>query len=110
MQNTTARHTCHYPGSDPATCPACPQSPTSHFDPLALVARVNRERMGFLTEADVAQLASAASSRLWPVLVRCGGCRFTAPVQDIKHLIGIITREKSDYVRDVALVAGVTYR
>lgn len=106
MQNV--RHTCQYPGSDPAACPACPPTP-SHFDPLALVLRVVRDRMGFLSETDVAALAGDPVSRLWPVLVRCGGCRFTAPAQDIKHLIEIVTREKSDYVRDVALVAGVKY-
>lgn len=113
-QPTHARHTCHYPGSDPTTCPACKgrtDTPApSHFDPHALVARVHRERMGFLTTEDVAALAGHDRSRLWPVLVRCGGCRFTAPAQDIQHLIDILTREGSDYVRDVALVSGVTYR
>jgi hypothetical protein len=82
---------------------------TAHLDAHALIARVNRERHGFLSKWDVAQLAASPVARLWPLLVRCGGCRFTAPAQDVAHLIEIITRDGQDYVRDVALVAGVRY-
>jgi hypothetical protein len=81
----------------------------NHLNPWALVARVLRERTGFLSQTDVAALAGHEVSRLWPVLVRCGGCRFTVAAQDCAHLIGIITRDGQDYVRDVALVAGVRY-
>ena len=64
-----------------------------------------RERHGFLTPADVQAMADDVSTRLEPCLVRCGGCRFTAPAQDVKHLIDIITAEGRDYVRDVSLPA-----
>ena len=40
--------------------------------------------------------------RLAPVLVRCGGGRFTCPAQDAKHFIRIITEHNEDYVRDVS--------
>ncbi len=43
--------------------------------------------------------------RLCPVLVRCGGCRFTCAVQDVEHLIKCITAG-GDYVRDVSLPVG----
>ena len=39
---------------------------------------------------------------LAPVLVRCGGGRFTCPAQDAKHFIQIITEHGEDYVRDVS--------
>jgi hypothetical protein len=81
----------------------------SHVDPWLIVANARVNRVGFLLESDVAALASHTEARLWPVLVRCGGCRFTAPAQDVAHLIGIIRAEGSDYVRDVALVAGEVY-
>lgn len=64
-----------------------------------------RERGGFLTEADVRTLAAAPSGRLTPCLVRCGGCRFTAPAQDVAHLIGLV-EAGGDYVRDVSIPAG----
>lgn len=62
--------------------------------------------MGFVTEAELTQIAAGQSTRLRPILVRCGGCRFVAPADQIQHLIDIIEREGSDYVRDVSLVAG----
>lgn len=40
--------------------------------------------------------------RLAPVIVRCGGGRFTCPAQDAKHFIQIITEHGEDYVRDVS--------
>ena len=41
--------------------------------------------------------------RLAPVLIRCGGGRFTCPAQDAKHFINIITEHGGDYVRDVSI-------
>jgi hypothetical protein len=61
---------------------------------------------GFLQPADLATLRASAQYRLTPVLVRCGGCRFTAPAQDVQHLIDIITADGRDYVRDVSIPAG----
>lgn len=62
-----------------------------------------KARMGFVTAADVAILASDSRTRLQPCLVRCGSCRFVATAQDVAHLIAIIERDGTDYVRDVAL-------
>ena len=69
----------------------------------ALLERLRaRNNFGFLTSSDVAELASNPSTRLTQCLVRCGGCRFTAAAQDVAHLIAIIERDGTDYVRDVA--------
>lgn len=69
--------------------------------------RIANEQAGFLTIAgDLAVLAADPETRLRAVLVRCGACRFTAPADQAAHLIAIITREGSDYVRDVSLPAG----
>lgn len=75
-----------------------------HFDPAALRARAIRERVGFVNAAETALLAQHADSRLWPLLVRCGGCRFTASAQDVAHLIKCI-EAGGDYVRDVSFPA-----
>lgn len=81
------------------------------------VLREATARYGFLSEADVQVLAADAGTRLTPVLVRCGGGRFTCPVQDVAHFIRIIERDAqasdgalaidTDYVRDVSLVSPV---
>ena len=60
---------------------------------------------GFLRDTEVAALAADPVTRLQQVLVRCGGCRFTCAAQDVAHLIAIIERDKTDYVRDVSLIA-----
>jgi hypothetical protein len=77
---------------------------TTHFDPHALRSRVTADRCGFVTAADVGQLAAHPMSRLWPLLVRCGGCRFVAPAQDVAVLIAAVTGA-GDYVRDVSFPA-----
>jgi hypothetical protein len=77
----------------------------SHTDALLVMATARRERMGFLTEADVTALAADPRTRLTQVLVRCGGCRFLCGAQDVAHLIAIITADARDYVRDVSLPA-----
>jgi len=71
------------------------------FDPHVLRARVTRECFGFVTAADVAQLAAHPTSRLWQLLVRCGGCRFTAAAQDVAALIAAV-EASGDHVRDVS--------
>jgi hypothetical protein len=71
------------------------------FDPQALRARVIADRFGFVTAEDVAQLAAHPTSRLWQLLVRCGGCRFVAAAQDVAHLITAV-EAIGDHVRDVA--------
>lgn len=66
------------------------------------IEEIKREQMGFIREADVD--AIVAESRLQTCLVRCGGGRFSCPAQDVKHFVGIIGKEGSDYVRDVSLL------
>jgi hypothetical protein len=58
---------------------------------------------GFLRAADVSPLV--ALDRLFPVLVRCGACRFTCAAQDLEHLKRCIAAG-GDYVRDVSLPIG----
>ena len=57
-------------------------------------------RHGFVLEDDMPGLVKHA--RLLPLLVRCGGCRFTAPAQDVAWLIKAV-EDAGDYVRDVSL-------
>lgn len=47
-----------------------------------------------------------ALDRLCPVMVRCGGCRFTSPAQDAPVLIKAI-EAAGDYVRDVSFPIAV---
>jgi hypothetical protein len=79
------------------------------------MAQATRERFGFLTAAEVAEIASDPETRLAWLLVRCGCGRFLAPAQDVAHFIEIIRRHAeleeepwrgSDYVRDVSVPAG----
>ncbi len=80
----------------------------SHADGAAVIARVRAEAQGgFLREPEVAMLAADPSTRLQPLLVRCGGCRFTAPAQDVLHLIRLVEATGEEYVRDVSLLAPV---
>ena len=80
-----------------------------------IMAQATRERFGFLTAEEVAQIAGDPETRLSGLLVRCGGGRFMAPAQDVAHFIEIIRRHAeleeepgavSDYVRDVSVPAG----
>ena len=71
-----------------------------------LLIRING-RGGFLTSDDLKRLADL--DRLRPVLVRCGGGRFTCPAQDAEHFMGIVndsgkrsSDDLTDYVRDVS--------
>ena len=56
----------------------------------------------WLTEASLAELARV--DRLRPVLVRMGGCRFTAPAQDAAKIIRAM-EAAGDYCRDVSIRA-----
>lgn len=58
---------------------------------------------GFLSEAQICELEKL--DRLFPVLVRCGCCRFVCGAQYFKHLAGCISAG-GDYVRDVSLPIG----
>ena len=80
-----------------------------------IMARASRERFGFLSSEEVAEIAADPETRLELLLVRCGCGRFLAPAQDVAHFIGIIEREAgddmalesgSDYVRDVSVPVG----
>lgn len=73
----------------------------THFDPNACKARVLRDAYGFVSKTDVASLAADDTSRLWLLLVRCGGCRFLCAAQDVAHLIACV-EAGHDYVRDVS--------
>lgn len=55
---------------------------------------------GFITTHDVDELVRL--HRLCPVLVRCGGKRFTCAVQDVKAMIAAV-EAAGDYVRDVSV-------
>ena len=72
-----------------------------HFDPQALRARVLRDRFGFVSASEVELLAGHNVSRLWQLLVRCGGCRFLAAAQDVAVISAALTNA-GDYVRDVS--------
>ena len=76
------------------------------------LARTIEARHYFITKEEVDALTTI--DRLLPVLVRCGNGRFTCPIQDLNHFIGIIETHHfhgpvgpgSDYVRDVSIPAG----
>jgi len=70
-----------------------------------IIATIKAETHGFITGKERLQ-EIIEYNRLFPLLVRCGGGRFTCPAQDVEHFIEIITREDSDYVRDVSIPAG----
>lgn len=57
---------------------------------------------GFVTEKELPAIIEL--DRLTPLLVRCGGCRFCAPAQDIAKLI-LAVEKSGDYIRDVSFPA-----
>lgn len=67
------------------------------------IERKNAESYGFLRDTDMAELI--ALDRLFQVLVRCGGCRFTCAAQDVAHLVKCV-EAGGDYVRDVSFPVG----
>jgi len=82
-------------------------------NPKLATAIMNRG--GFILDAEVEELISI--DRLITVLVRCNNGRFTTPVQNLKHFIGIIDSHRNmvaaseqssqevEWVRDVSLLA-----
>ena len=64
---------------------------------------IRQRHHGFIQENDLAEIIM--ENRLEPLLVRCGGGRFICPAQDVTHFIDIITKEGTDYVRDVSFPA-----
>jgi hypothetical protein len=64
--------------------------------------RIAENRHGFLTEDDIKELARDPEFSHLPCLVRCGAGRFITQLRDVQHFTEIITRENSDYIRDVA--------
>jgi hypothetical protein len=69
----------------------------------ALQTFIASKPCGFLRDTDM--LALIALDRLCPVLVCCGGCRFTCAAQNLAHLEKCITAG-GDYVRDVSFPTG----
>lgn len=67
-----------------------------------LASLFHRRGDGFLLDSDLPDLVKI--DRLFPCLVRCGGCRFTCAAQDVNHLVSIVTKEGSDHVRDVSMM------
>ena len=61
---------------------------------------IRKRRMGFVTKEDLQEIVKI--NRLELLLVRCGGCRFMAPAQDIDHLIKLVEHSGEEYVRDVS--------
>ena len=78
---------------------------TAHGDGLAALHAASVDQLGFITERQLQIIAADPATRLRLILVRCGGCRFLAPADQCQHVIDIITREGSDYVRDVSIPA-----
>lgn len=64
---------------------------------------ISSKPCGFLTDGDMPALIEL--DRLCPVLVRCGGCRFTCGAQYLDHMIKCI-EAGGDYVRDVSFPVG----
>lgn len=69
---------------------------------MTKIQQLRQENYGFITKDDLP--AIIAENRLQQCLVRCGGCRFVCPAQDVTHLVEIIDAS-ADYVRDVSFPA-----
>lgn len=70
---------------------------------MDIIERIRVEKCGFVQSIDLPDIL--AYNPLQLLLVRCGCGRFVCPAQDLEHFMGIIVREKTDYVRDVSLPA-----
>jgi hypothetical protein len=77
--------------------------PDTETDARTILERAARERHGFVSEAEVKIIATDPAYNRTLLLVRCGGCRFTADARAVLRLIDIIERDGRDYVRDVCL-------
>ena len=67
--------------------------------------QIRKRRMGFVTQDDLKDIIHI--NRLQLLLVRCGGCRFLAPAQDIERIIKLIEGSGEEYVRDVSFPANI---
>lgn len=76
-------------------------------DDTNLARLVNRIKeapnYGFMSKEQLQTLALLDPFR--QVLVRCGSCRLLVQARDVEHITEIISREGTDYVRDVSLPA-----
>ena len=79
-------------------------APVDHLDVAVFRARILSDRLGFLTDRELARLAAHSEGRLTQVLVRAGCCRFTCAAQDVAHLERCLTAG-GDYIRDVSFPA-----
>ena len=68
----------------------------------ALASFILARPFGFLNDSDLPTLVQL--DRLCPVLVRCGGGRFTCAAQDAAHFIALVGRDERESVRDVSLL------
>lgn len=75
-------------------------------DPVEAFAAARRLACGFVPLAVVEAAARDERTRLKLLLVRCGGCRFLAPAQDVGRITAAL-EAAGEYVRDVSLPAGV---
>ena len=71
---------------------------------MTTMEEIRARRHGFVTSQDMAEIVTI--NRLQPLLVRCGGCRFQAPAQDVARLIRLVEATGEEYVRDVSFPAG----
>jgi hypothetical protein len=70
---------------------------------MDVIERIRSQKLGFIQDVDLPLIIAHNPSQ--PLLVRCGGGRFLCAADQVEHFMGIITREKTDYVRDVSLPA-----
>lgn len=73
---------------------------------IAELEIIKQGTMGFLARHQAVKLGACSKHRLTPILARCGGCRFVTSAQDVMHLVDIIERERSDYLRDLSFPVG----
>jgi len=66
------------------------------------IQELKNRGFGFIRDHELKNIVQ--ENEFEPMLVRCGSCRFTAPAQDVAHLISMIERDNQDYVRDVSFV------
>ena len=69
-----------------------------------VLRRVINEQDGFITEEDIKVLAADDYIETTIMcLVRCSCGRFITRLGSVAHFVDIITREGTDYIRDVSL-------
>jgi len=70
---------------------------------MNIIERIQTQKCGFVQDTDLPEII--AHNRMQLLIIRCGAGRFMCPAQDVEHFVGIVEREKSDYVRDISLYA-----